>query len=144
VIDNLTGLEWEVLCDQDPAGATCPTDHDVDTIYSWANAFTKAANMNAANYGGHDDWRLPNRFELDSLVDLGQASPAIDATHFHASCAAPCSADACSCTGSAFHWSSTTYPDDPDRAWGVFFDGGSAVLQFKSGNYRVRAVRGGS
>jgi hypothetical protein len=43
VLDNVTGLEWEVLCDQDPAGATCPPDHDMDTLYTWANTFTKIA-----------------------------------------------------------------------------------------------------
>jgi len=144
VIDNVTGLEWEVLCDEDPPGATCPTDHDVDTTYTWANAFTKIANMNAANYGGHNDWRLPNRFELESLADLGQVSPAIDPTYFNASCTAPCTADACTCTRSFSYWSSTTSQSLPPFAWSVNFVVGSATALIKSNLYSVRAVRGGS
>lgn len=144
VIDNVTGLEWEVLCDQDPPGPSCPADHDVDTTYTWANAFTKIQNMNLANYGGHNDWRLPNRFELDSLSHLGHNSPAIDPTFFHTNCTATCTADQCSCTRSAYYWSSTSYDVSPIMAWLVnFYDGDSHVFGKATLNH-VRAVRGGS
>lgn len=143
VIDNATGLEWEVLCDEDPAGAICPTDHDVDTFYTWAGAFTKVANMNAANYGGHNDWRLPNQFEVYSLQDLGRYNPSIDPT-FNASCTNPCTADACSCTLSFLYWSSTTTHWSAIHAWATDFLMGQNTNASKGNSVSVRAVRGGS
>jgi hypothetical protein len=107
-------------------------------------AQNSGANMNAANYGGHNDWRLPNRFELDSLADLGRGNPAIDPTFFNAACSAPCNANACSCTRSGTYWSSTTYQVDPRAAWAVGYDGGATLPGLKGSLNSVRAVRGGS
>jgi Protein of unknown function (DUF1566) len=56
-----------------------------DGLVSWQHALDFVAGINAGTYncndtsnGGsqHTDWRLPNRNELASLVDLGQFNPA--------------------------------------------------------------------
>jgi len=80
--------------------------------------------------GGHSDWRLPNRNELQSLVDYAKDSPAIDTTAFPG-------------TMSSGYWSSTTYAYNSNNSWILHFKFGY-VLSYsnKSNSYYVRAVRG--
>jgi len=146
VIDNKTGLEWEVLCDQDPPDSTCPEDHDVDTEYTWDDAFTKVTAMNAASYAGHDDWRLPNIGELSTLSDYGAPSPRLDHTMFHNDCdIPPCSSDTCTCTAMSWYWTSTTLGEGEGvttfAAFYVDFAGGGQAPVPKVGELYVRAVR---
>ena len=80
---------WEKLCDEDPPGTTCPADHDMDTIYSWANAFGKIAILNMARcFAGHCDWQLPNVKELQSIVNYQNFTPAVSSA-FNNNCTAP-------------------------------------------------------
>jgi len=148
VIDFRTGLEWEVLCDEDPPGATCPDDHDMDTYYTWTDAFTKITAMNAAGYGGHNDWRLPNINELTTLQKYqltGDTSqPGIDLTAFHDACTAPCSSGVCSCTQPYYYWSSTPYHPFPFAAWCVYFGQHAVQATNKDHTLHVRAVRDAS
>jgi len=146
ITDTVTGLMWEKLCDQDPPGATCASDHDVDTTYTWTNAFTKVANLNTANFAGYNDWRLPNRRELESLVNAENYNPAVN-TAFDTSCSAPCALTACSCTQSTNpltrYWSSTGTSSGGGNAWYVgFYDGDLGSDGTAASNY-VRAVRAG-
>lgn len=145
VIDFRTGLEWEVLCDEDPEGvaATCPTDHDVDTVYTWSEAFAKIAGMNTAKYGGHSDWRLPNFKELQTLVKYDETAPAIEPAFFHSNCVAPCAASHCSCTAGDLYWSSTSGSAlfQPERAGVVHFTDGQMIFRPKTNTGPARAVR---
>lgn len=143
VIDNVTGLQWEKLSDDDGI-------HDWNNAYTWYDAFTvKITALNAAPcFAGHCDWRLPNRRELDSLVDIGRASPAIHPL-FNTACDSGCAPTACSCTQSDNYWSSSTYQDPgvfppPGFAWTVEFNFG-AINGFDKTipAYYVRAVRAG-
>jgi len=151
VIDNKTGLEWEVLCDRNPPDSTCPEDHDVDTVYTWANSFTKITAMNAANYAGHDDWRLPNVEELRTLVDYGAFNPAVDTAMFNTCDTPPCGPDTCTCTAaesvaSGSYWTSTTLGQSGGiQTWIAFhveFVAGHQASVPKTGESHVRAVRG--
>ncbi|MBU4055376.1 MAG: DUF1566 domain-containing protein, partial [Proteobacteria bacterium] len=56
VTDTETGLMWQ----KDEAGAM-----------SWQNALTHCETMDLA---GYDDWRLPNRNELQSIVDYTRSN----------------------------------------------------------------------
>jgi hypothetical protein len=147
ITDLNTGLMWEVLCDQDPDDAnnlTCPEDQDVDTEYSWAEAFTKIADMNAALYKGYHDWRLPNYKELVSILDLEQSAPTVDSAFNNGACGTVnCTATECSCTASGDYWSSTTKAADVARKWAVSFDSGTVDSVGKGNSVYVRAVRGG-
>ncbi|CAK0745616.1 hypothetical protein CCP3SC1_1550002 [Gammaproteobacteria bacterium] len=54
---------------------------------TWQNALAWVQTQNAANYLGHNDWRMPNVKELQSLVNYANAPdyndlPAIDTTFF--------------------------------------------------------------
>ncbi|MFH1279432.1 MAG: DUF1566 domain-containing protein [Candidatus Eisenbacteria bacterium] len=60
VIDNNTGLEWTQISFPD---------------MSWQEALQFCDTL---NWGGKDDWRLPNVKELQSIVDYGRFNPPID------------------------------------------------------------------
>jgi len=65
----------------------------------WCDALAYCENL---DFAGHDDWRLPNVRELQSIVDYGRFNPSIDPVF-----------GACSAWG----WSSTSYANNPLYAW---------------------------
>jgi hypothetical protein len=137
ITDNNTGLVWEKKSDDGSI-------HDKDTTYTWDNAFAvHVAGLNTANFAGHNDWRVPNIKELQSIVNYQNVSPAVSAA-FNNNCVANCTVLTCSCTASSFYWSSTTVAGNPALAWGVGFDEGTVLRGLKSGSVFVRGVRGGS
>jgi hypothetical protein len=64
VSDSATGLMWA----QDDSGQGM----------DWEAALAWVQEMNAANYLGYNDWRLPNAKELQSLVDYARSPDATD------------------------------------------------------------------
>ena len=138
ITDGRTGLMWEKLSSFDGS------IHDSEDTYTWETAFTvKIPTLNLNAFAGHTDWRLPNQFELYSLLDLGAVTPAVSAP-FDTGCEAGCDVSTCSCTLSDFYWSSTTYQDGSNIAWYVDFSNGYVGGESKTSSLRVRAVRGGS
>lgn len=134
ITDNNTGLMWAKKSDDGSI-------HDKDNTYTWSNAFAVyVAGLNAANFAGHNDWRLPNAKELQSIVNhQTNTTSAI----FNAGCGAGCSVLTCGCTVAGFHWTSSSAAASPATAWYVRFDTGT-VGPFGKGNaLLVRAVRGG-
>jgi hypothetical protein len=114
-IDRVTGLGWQRVL---------PT-----RTFEWREA---ADYCGCLTLGGHDDWRLPTRIELVSLVDFTRADPAIDPVTF---------------PDTPFEWFWTSSPladSDPPAAWYVaFFDGDTHHASVET-SYHVRCVRGGS
>ena len=116
VTDERTGLMWE--------------QRHTDTPYSWTDATAIGiAKLNAAQLGGHTDWRLPTRVELLTLVSDTRYDPAIDPIF-------ECQSD--------YYWSATTYQYSPSDAWYVAFYVGNVDALNKSSTFYVRGVRGGS
>ena len=70
VRDNVTGLTWQRSPDSDGDGS--PTRRDKLTL---TQAQALPAKLNAANFGGFDDWRLPSIKELYSLFDACGSDP---------------------------------------------------------------------
>lgn len=76
VTDTVTGLIWQG-CAAGWTGSDCSTGSS--TTRSWSEAL---AYCDALAWGGETDWRLPDRFELQSIVNYGHASPAIEESAF--------------------------------------------------------------
>lgn len=70
VFDNLTGLTWQRSPDTDDDG-----DIDVNDNFTWTEAQSYPATLNAESFGGCDDWRLPTIKELYSLIDFRGTDP---------------------------------------------------------------------
>lgn len=110
VTDLETGLMWQ----QDTAPGT----------YTWGQALSYCENL---KLGGYKDWRLPNRNELQSIIDYSKFTPSIDAV-FNAE--------------STYYWTSTTYDNVETYACVVSFnDDGIISYNGKSYGSSVRAVR---
>lgn len=87
VHDNVTGLTWTQSPDLNGDG-----DIDVADKLTFTEAQTYPDTLNAQNYGGYNDWRLPTIKELYSLMDfrgtdpsgsnLTNLTPFIDTTYF--------------------------------------------------------------
>src|SRR5262249_51898027 len=134
--DNNTLLMWEKKVAVSSLG--CPTDpanlHSVDLKCTWTQATgVWIAAINAANLGGHNDWRIPNVRELQSIVDYSKPFPG------------PTVASSLpGLTAADFYWSSTSHATLPsENAWQVNFIHGYTTFDRKFGALRVRAVRGG-
>ncbi len=121
VTDNLTGLMWVKA----PHSLTGNSGSQ-----SWDDAIDFC---NDLTFAEHSDWRLPNRFELESLLDLSQAlGPLLPSEHPF--------------TGiqSDFYWSSSTWASNPDwNAWDVGLNDGRVNYFSKSDTSRVWPVRAG-
>lgn len=87
------------------------------------------AAMNAANFCGANDWRLPTQMELLTLMHAGTIEPSIDTGYFPATAAVP-------------YWSATPHAMMPASAWGVHFGYGAAHAESKNAVNALRLVRG--
>ena len=131
--DKNTGLIWEMKV----AGSGClhcvddtyrwSGDGSQETIWDWLDAINTEG---VKGYAGYDDWRIPNRRELESIVNLGLFNPAIDPIF------GP--------TFTSNYWSSTTNAFSTFDAWFVSFFIGNVGIDDKTLDVFVRAVRGGS
>jgi hypothetical protein len=70
VYDNVTGLTWMRDADLDGDG-----DIDVDDKLTFDGAQSYPDTLNAQNYGGYDDWRVPTIKDLYSLIDFRGTDP---------------------------------------------------------------------
>jgi len=108
VTDNETGLQWQ---------------DDKNVTKTWQNAIKYCE---ALTLGGYDDWRLPNRNEIYSIVDETQARPSISPVFQFSSYKS--------------YWSSTSCGDG---AWVIRFSIGDQYTYHKISNNHVRCVRAG-
>jgi len=124
VSDAATGLVWK-RCAEGLSGAGCASG--AVSTFTWQNALQRAAD---ADFADRTDWRLPNKNELESLVERRCYDPAINATFFPN-------------TPSSWIWSASPYAGYPNYAWLVGFPNGSVYYGGKYGAGSVRLVRGG-
>ncbi|NOT83245.1 MAG: DUF1566 domain-containing protein [Methylococcaceae bacterium] len=138
--DNVTGLIWEVK--------TTTGLRDKVKVYSWydandrhnggskgdsctglecnTDAFVKAVNQQGLC--GANDWRLPTRRELHSMVHHGRSNPAVDISSFPN-------------TVADGYWTATPVASTPFNAWIVNFELGWDFWYSKATKQHVRLVR---
>lgn len=138
VKDHATGLVWEQKTN----------DHSVrhyNNVYAWyvPNAKANGGNagndndghnihahiskLNAMNYCGHNDWRMPNVTELRSLVNFGKTGLTIDPIFAHSL--------------PYYYWTGSPDASHKDYAWVINFYNGDDNYYNKSESHYVRAVR---
>jgi hypothetical protein len=111
VTDNNTLLMWQ--------------RQDDNTTRAWADAEPYCSGL---THGGYSDWRIPEPYELQTIVDYGKsASPSLNATYF-------------TVTATQYYWS-TNYLGN-SRAWTLDFGGGFMGEIAKSNSLNVKCVRG--
>ncbi len=101
---------------------------------SYCNSQAYTARVNAENYCGFNDWRMPEIEELKSLIDKAKKSakkrPTINTDYF-------------SNTRSNWYWSGSPLAGYPNKAWNVDFYDGYDFSYSRYYNVHVRLVRGG-
>lgn len=114
VTDSVSGLVWQRRVPPQSLG--------------WEDAKSYCSCLSLE---GDDDWRLPSRIELASLVDWTKVSPSIDAEAFPD-------------TTSENFWTSSEVGIDPGLVYLVFFLNGHTTYAARDYEYRVRCVRSAS
>lgn len=103
-----TGIQWSKTLGEMP----------------WEKAMNVCENL---KLGGHNDWRLPTRADVLSVIDDTIFDPTTELKD----------------TVPSGYWSATTYANGSGYAWLVNFDYGYVSYSNKTSSYYVRAVRGG-
>jgi hypothetical protein len=138
VKDNITGLIWEVKTDDGGI-------HDKDNTYRWGGKTaigrdhsnkegtyyddwnTLVDGSNNENLCGFNNWRVPTKEELRSIVNYGVSSPAIDVGYFINN-------------PIATFWSSSGYSYGHNSAWLLSFYYGEYYNYSRGYSHRVRLV----
>jgi len=120
VIDHLTHLMWSR--DANPGGYPS----------TWSEALQLIESLCQQKYLGYDDWRLPNRRELRSLISHQTKKPALPDGHPFVN------------VFLGWYWTSTTAAISPAYAWYVHMEGGRMFYGGKDQPFLVWPVRGAS
>ena len=125
VVHKPTGLMW-MRCSlgQNWDDKTCS---GTASTYAWAAALQAADRQ---TFAGYNDWRLPNKNELESILEEQCVTPAINETMFPA-------------TPPVYFWTSSPFVGLANGAWSIDFGYGSVNATVKTGQLNVRLVRGG-
>lgn len=127
IVDPSTSLMW-MRC---PLGYTLNTESNACALsegpglFTWQQALTQADSF---TYSGFDDWRLPNRKELDTIVDRHCFEPAINTSLFPN-------------TPVESFWTNSPYPFNGQSTWGIEFEFGGHKSLLRSGEHAARLVR---
>lgn len=145
VQDTQSGLMWEVKAQDDAM-------RNANNLYSWFDPETKAIKgksdggrckgsadcdthayieaMNKQNFCGHNDWRLPTREQMQTLVDFegGDVNTKIDNQYFPR-------------TMPSWYWTSSEHDKKNNYAWYVLFRNGHALSDLKERPKHIRLVR---
>ncbi len=107
VADQGSGLQWQKA---------------IEAKLNWKQAREMCDGL---NYGGKDDWRLPSRKELMTIVKYRLNNPASDFPDMPA----------------VYFWSSSTSSESEGFAWGINFRNGSLNNYDKASTQHTRCVR---
>lgn len=118
---------YEKATDYDPSrnDQTC-SGFSMGNNASYCNTKAFVNRVNQVSYCGANNWRLPTREELNSLVDY-QTSPRIDTNYFPL-------------VQSNYYWTSVPYAYLNKHVWAINFQYGGGSPWEKHYNYPVRLV----
>ncbi|HEX6277045.1 MAG TPA: DUF1566 domain-containing protein [Polyangiaceae bacterium] len=117
VLDEVTGLEWQGGVDRSSTDSSG---------FTWQDAVDHCDEL---EQGGYDDFRLPNRIELVSILDPSTTEPAIDEDAFPE-------------TPAETYWTGTSVASDPElSAYSASLVVGDTGSSLKTEERAVRCVR---
>lgn len=126
--DSVTGLIWQ---DNEPYTQAEKTAYRNNTNNGKAGNWNYAkAYCENLTLSGFSDWRLPNIYELTTLLDNTKSSE-------------PYVINGIENIASDLYWSSTTSASYSSLAWNVYFDYGNDDTNNKTYSYYIRCVRAG-
>jgi hypothetical protein len=134
ITDLATGLMW--------------MQNDSGTGMCWEEALAWVQQKNAENYLGHDDWRLPNAKELQSIVDYTCSPATTNSAAIDSIFNVTSITDEGGDTNYPFYWTSTTHANwtQSPGAMAVYVAFGEALgymeMPPNSGNYQLLDVHG--
>lgn len=143
VTDYLTGLMWlkDANCMRTYYPSYDTTGAHGDGAVTWQQALDFVAGINSGTFSqcgaGYQDWRLPNRKELRSLLDYSQMRPPLPSGH-------PFINTLPSLYPYPPYWTSSTVPDGLGNAWTIstYYYGEMDIVAKTSVGF-VWPVRGG-
>lgn len=118
VFDRMSGLTWA----KDASMAEFPL--------SWEESFAFVRELNRQKENGANDWRLPRRGELFSLISHARTDPALPADHPFEN------------VFPGYYWTATPCARLPRQAWYTHMGGGRVFKGMKHGSYMLWPVRG--
>ncbi|PWQ93408.1 DUF1566 domain-containing protein [Leucothrix arctica] len=107
--------------------------YDASNVTSYCNTEAFIERVNTAGYCGLNNWRLPNRHELNSIVNYDAVEPAADLSVFQY-------------TTSDVFWSATPVYSasfSGEQAWATNFNYGGSSKVHKTESHSVRLVSDG-
>lgn len=116
--DRRTGLLWS----RNASPATFPMP--------WMEAFEYTEGLNASQYLGRNDWRLPDRRELYSLISHQNINPALQEAHPFTD------------VFSGYYWTASPCSRLINQAWYIHMGGGRIYRGIKENSYMVWPVAG--
>jgi len=128
ISDRKTGLRWQ-KCSYGQSGNDCSEGSAIKVTWTAALSYCETQIGTFGNFAGYSDWRLPNRNELESIVDDTKSiGPAIDTVKFPNA-------------EWSYHWTSTSRALDLSSAHMVSPYGGQVSESGKASSLNVRCVR---
>ncbi len=134
------------------------TDHATDLMWAqsdsgvgmdWETALAWVQQKNAENYLGHDDWRLPDAKELQSILDYTRSPDTTNSAAIDSVFSTTAITNEGGVTDYPFYWTNTTHLDGPADTQGssaVYFAFGEALGYMQmppdSGQYQLLDVHG--
>jgi hypothetical protein len=117
VLDRLTGLVWT------------RNTNLAEFPLSWQGSLDYVSSLNREKAFGYQDWRLPNRHELRSLISHQTRRPALPEGHPFMN------------VFPGWYWTSTTAAINPTYAWYIHLEGGRMFYGGKEQFFLLWPVR---
>ena len=117
VVDHQTGLMWTKNASL------------LDFPMSWGEALEAVQALNRSGLYGYQNWKIPNRKELFSLMSHHTINPSLPVGHPFTR------------VFTGYYWTSSTCARLPDQAWYIHLGGARVFKGMKHGSYMVWPVR---